>query len=562
MLRRLLAAFALLVALFVGLLYVAGRGGLGRHQGPGTPTAARRSDATLAAESAAVRSARRDARRAAPEADAVRRPPRPHDDLRRRLHPEPARRGRRGRASARRRLRLRALLLGPRLLEHQRPRRGDLAGRTGARPSSRSASATRWRATPRTRTPSPSSAGSGPRSARRPTTTTATRTSCCATSQEVPARPDRGGRHAARRLHAESARARARAAWRSSAASACATSSPISELEAREPCPDGVPERELPADCLETAETPADLFAKLDDWGFDSLVIPHGTTWGFYTPPGSKWDKQLAGAMHDPERQKLIEIYSGHGNSEEWRDYHARRLRRGRAGRSARRRPPTYLPTCWRAGEMIRERCLAAGPAPPTARSARRRRARTRPRRSARRTSRCPARSPQDWLDAGQCRDCTLPAFNYRPGGAAQYILALSNFDAARLAAALPLRLHRLERQPLRAPRHRLQGGATGAASPSRTAIGRAPGACSRRCSAPPEDEAPIAESHPFDARREHADAASSSSRWSARRRSSRPAGSSPSTPTGATAAPSGTRSSAARSTARAARASCSGSTC
>lgn len=36
---------------------------------------------------------------------------------------------------------------------------------------------------------------------------------------------------------------------------------------------------------------------------------------------------------------------------------------------------------------------------------------------------------PADWLDAGQCRDCREPAFNYRPGGSAQYILALGNFE-------------------------------------------------------------------------------------------------------------------------------------
>jgi hypothetical protein len=34
-----------------------------------------------------------------------------------------------------------------------------------------------------------------------------------------------------------------------------------------------------------------------------------------------------------------------------------------------------------------------------------------------------------DWLDAGQCRDCREPAFNYRPASSAQYIAALGNFD-------------------------------------------------------------------------------------------------------------------------------------
>lgn len=86
-------------------------------------------------------------------------------------------------------------------------------------------------------------------------------------------------------------------------------------------CPTGVPVRDLPTDCRETARTPERLFAKLADWGHESLVIPHGTAWGFYTPPGSSWDKQLTPTQHDPSRQRLVEVYSGHGNSEEFRSF-------------------------------------------------------------------------------------------------------------------------------------------------------------------------------------------------------------------------------------------------
>ncbi|MBK7950278.1 MAG: DUF3604 domain-containing protein [Deltaproteobacteria bacterium] len=193
-------------------------------------------------------------------------------------------------------------------------------------------------------------------------------------------------------------------------------------------CPLGVSVRELPADCLELVDTPDLLFDKLDDWGFESIVIPHGTTWGFYTPPGSEWSKQLAGPLHDEDRQKLLEIYSGHGNSEEYRSY--RSVDWDEKGRPVCPEPnENHLPTCWRAGEIIEERCLAAGES--EAECAKR--AVVARQNAAEAGSQMHLTAPgvkaADWLDAGQCRDCTQPAFNYRPGGAAQAILAFSNFE-------------------------------------------------------------------------------------------------------------------------------------
>ena len=191
-------------------------------------------------------------------------------------------------------------------------------------------------------------------------------------------------------------------------------------------CPDGVDTRQLPTDCIESAATPRELYEKLAQWGFDTLVIPHGTTWGFYTPPGTTLDKQLTKAEHDPDRQRLFEIYSGHGNSEEYRDWKAVDWD---ANGNAICPEPTknYEPCCWRAGEIIRARCGNV----PAAECERRV--------QAARANYVAAGVPghltvpgatiDDWKDCGQCRDCFIPAFNFRPGNSGQYALAITNFD-------------------------------------------------------------------------------------------------------------------------------------
>ena len=127
----------------------------------------------------------------------------------------------------------------------------------------------------------------------------------------------------------------------------------VRDLEA---CPADVPVRDLPANCLEGAADPATLFEKLDDWGFESLVIPHGTAWGIHAPPRASLADQLTPGGHDPARQRLFEVYSGHGNSEVWADLQDTVLAPDGTLACA---PPTenYLPCCWRAGEIIEARC-------------------------------------------------------------------------------------------------------------------------------------------------------------------------------------------------------------
>jgi hypothetical protein len=202
----------------------------------------------------------------------------------------------------------------------------------------------------------------------------------------------------------------------------------MDEARATPRCEEGVASPELPADCYESAGTPAELFRKLREWGVESMVIPHGNTWGFYSPPGTSWDKQLAGANFDPEQQILVEIMSGHGNSEELRAW---REVRTEAGGEVVCPEPTrdYLPSCWRAGEIIEARCLAAGEdgAECASRAAE---ARQRHVEAGVAGALVVRGEPlEEWLDAGQCKDCFRPSFNYRPRGSTQYALALTNFD-------------------------------------------------------------------------------------------------------------------------------------
>ncbi len=188
-------------------------------------------------------------------------------------------------------------------------------------------------------------------------------------------------------------------------------------------CRPDVDTRELPPDCLESADDPKVLFRKLDEWGIDSIVIPHGLAWGIHAPPGARLSDPLAAGMHDPDREILLEVFSGHGNSEEFR---APFVRSAASDPQAICPEPTsdHLACCWQAGELMRARCgdlsadecerrveearrlaLAAGVSPEEV---------------------IPDTSPADWLDCDNCRDCFKPVAKLRPQQSAQYSLAVS----------------------------------------------------------------------------------------------------------------------------------------
>lgn len=194
-------------------------------------------------------------------------------------------------------------------------------------------------------------------------------------------------------------------------------------------CPLGIPVRDLPLDCRETASDPGILFDKLNDWGHEAIVVPHGTAWGVYTPPSSDWREQLTEDQHDPKIQTMVEIYSGHGNSEEYRNW--RSVLFDEEGNATCPRPSKgFLPGCWQAGKIIEDRCLSEGE---SVRECSKRAGVARKNYANEGVagySTILDEKPSEWLNANQCTDCFLPAFNFRPAGSVQYMLAMRNFTS------------------------------------------------------------------------------------------------------------------------------------
>jgi hypothetical protein len=173
--------------------------------------------------------------------------------------------------------------------------------------------------------------------------------------------------------------------------------------------------------CHEVAGTPRDLYGKLERWGGESIVIPHGTSWGLMTPASFDIARELERDQHDPERQLLFEVYSGHGSAEQDTPHRAILDEEG-----ALRCPEPaadFEPCCWRAGEIIRARCEDPGSETCEERVTTARQNYVDAGAAGHRT--VPGASVEDWLDCDQCRTCFNPAFSHRPGGSLQHALAL-----------------------------------------------------------------------------------------------------------------------------------------
>ena len=193
-------------------------------------------------------------------------------------------------------------------------------------------------------------------------------------------------------------------------------------------CERNVDTQQLPLDCLELADDPRELFTKLDQWGFDSIVIPHGTSWGMNTPATTTLDKQLNRQQHDPARQILFELYSGHGNAEEYRDWRATEIDEN--GQLYCPAPSAdYIPCCWRAGDIIRERCVGQGiePADCEQRAIAARQNFVAAGNSGHLT--VPGQQVTDWLNCGNCPDCFLEPMDHRPATTGQYALAITDLE-------------------------------------------------------------------------------------------------------------------------------------
>ena len=76
---------------------------------------------------------------------------------------------------------------------------------------------------------------------------------------------------------------------------------PAASCATRRSVPSGVDTRQLPADCHESAQTPRGAVREARRSGASTrIVIPHGTTWGLYTPPGID-----AGTSSSPRRSTI-----------------------------------------------------------------------------------------------------------------------------------------------------------------------------------------------------------------------------------------------------------------
>jgi Protein of unknown function (DUF3604) len=229
------------------------------------------------------------------------------------------------------------------------------------------------------------------------------------------------------------------------------------------------------------APEPGDLFRLLREYctenqtGCDARVIPHGNAWGAVPAMNTMWGPQLDPVNHDPKIQSIIEIYSGHGNSEEYSHFPPNYVyfkggnevpmedcleedwgTLNKIGdkaigvntpykilpectRKCSEPNESYEPCCWKAGEIVKSRCVDqesswckeqvelakehSKPFPkmisPMALKNIKNEYRANPGKV----------GVKEWGACGQCLDCFQPAYNYRNHGSVQKALASAYFN-------------------------------------------------------------------------------------------------------------------------------------
>ncbi len=228
-------------------------------------------------------------------------------------------------------------------------------------------------------------------------------------------------------------------------------------------CDRGILSKDLPMNCHEEAVTPLDLVNRLEEYDSDYMVIPHGQSWGLYTPAGYTLDKGLEISKKYPKMFELLETYSGHGNAEEYRSW--RGVDVVRDGQEI-IRPFTftmgeidldqgtftlknqngqdevidigtqtcpepsnnYIPQCWQAGKVIYERCIADGESDLECSERREATEQASVDRGRSGYNVVPKFTEFERNISGQCLDCFSPPMNHVPAGSAQYGLALTKF--------------------------------------------------------------------------------------------------------------------------------------
>lgn len=178
-------------------------------------------------------------------------------------------------------------------------------------------------------------------------------------------------------------------------------------------------------ECIKIAKTPLLLIEELKKTKSEFTVIPHGMSWGYYTPMGFDFNDQIISGQFNQKYQFLTEVYSGHGTSEVYRNFKSIDYKPISGEMFCPDSTKNFEPCCKRAGIIIQEECvdplsklciskikkaeldyLSMGVAGHLS---------------------IPWAGSKDWKDCGVCRDCYSGALHYRPKGSAQHIIASGN---------------------------------------------------------------------------------------------------------------------------------------